>query len=86
MRERSVVRQESRAFQVEETACAKSQGRREQRTAGHWISLELEMCDEVDRGHGCRQCCLPGRTLSAKGHALYSVRVGQSVESVQSGE
>lgn len=86
MRERSVVRQESRAIQVEEIACAKPQGRREQRTAGHWISLELEMCDEVGRGHGCRRCCLLGKTLSAKRHALYSVCVGQGGESVQLGD
>ena len=52
--EEALVRQEGRAFQVEETACAKAQGRKDQRTAGHWISLELEMCDEVGRGRGCR--------------------------------
>lgn len=56
MRERALVRQEGRASQVEETACAKTQGREDQKTAGHWISLELEMCDEVGGGRGCRRC------------------------------
>lgn len=37
---------------MEERACAKARGRREQRAEGHLVSVELEVYKEVGRGGG----------------------------------